>query len=341
MEITRVADFYQLSGGQQATLLEGLARSALVHWEMDDNAEIRLIKHRENAVFEVKDGDRHLALRIHRANYHSDLELESELQWIEAINSPELKTPQVIRTANGDLFVRVKGTGIPEARQVDALEFVKGEPMGSVEEGLADISQVVPTFTSMGRLMAISHNRAEQWTLPKTFTRHAWDSEGLLGDNPFWGRFWELPHLTDEQRVRLNEVRIRAKQDLAEYGKTADRYSLIHADFVPENLLMTDAGVCLIDFDDSGFGWHLFDIVTSFFFHLGQDYFDEASSAFFNGYSEIRELPYRCEELLPLFYLLRGTTYLGWMHTRPEIATANEMAPLIITAVDEMVEEYL
>jgi len=336
-----VTEFYQLSAERQAILLKGMARSALVHWEMDDSAEIKLLKHRENAVFEVKDGDRHLVLRVHRANYHSDLELESELQWIEAINSPELKTPQVIRSAKGDLFVRVKADGVPEIRQVDALEFVKGEPMGSVEEGLADISQVTPTFTSMGRLMAISHNQAEHWTLPENFTRHAWDTEGLLGDDPFWGRFWELPQLTDAQTVRLNEVRIRARQELADYGKTADRYSLIHADFVPENLLLTDDGVCLIDFDDSGFGWHLFDITTSFFFHLGQEYFDEATSAFFNGYSEKREIPHRCEELLPLFFLLRGTTYLGWMETRPEMSTTNEMAPLIITAVDEMAEEYL
>ena len=334
-------EFYKLTLQEQADRLQVFARSALSHWNLSETADLTLIKHRENAVFEVADGDVHMALRVHRANYHTDQELHSELQWIEAINSPELKTPQVVRTAAGQLFVRHSGASVPEQRQVDALEWVEGVPMGSVEEGIADQESAAKTFLTMGRLMAIAHNHAESWQLPAGFTRHAWDEEGLLGENPFWGRFWELAELTKDQRQRMHEVRQRARVELEAYTRAADRYGLIHADFVPENLLLCGDRTCLIDFDDSGFGWHLFDIATSLFFHLGQSYYEDASEAFFAGYAQCRRLPEQCQQLLPLFFLLRGTTYLGWMHTRREIASTHELVPVIIALVDQMAEEYL
>lgn len=334
-------NFYQLSLQEQADRLQDLARSVLPFWNISEQAELRLIKHRENAVFEVTSGERHMALRVHRANYHDDQELNSELQWIEAINGTELKTPQVIRTSTGKLFVRHGIAGVPEERQVDALEWVDGQPMGSIEAGIADPSLAAQTFATMGRLMAITHNHADTWPLPADFKRHAWDEDGLLGEDPFWGRFWELEELTNEQKNRMLTVRKMARAELITYTKSADRYGLIHADFVPENLLLAKDGVCLIDFDDSGFGWHLFDIATSLFFHLGQAYYEDASAAFFKGYAERRKLPDQCEELLPLFFLLRGTTYLGWGHTRREIAATHEMVPLIIALVDQMAQEYL
>jgi Ser/Thr protein kinase RdoA (MazF antagonist) len=189
--------------------------------------------------------------------------------------------------------------------------------------------------------MATAHNHTENWQLPEGFTRHAWDIEGILGDEPFWGRFWDLPELTDEQAQLMLTIRELARSELELYGQKSSNYGLIHADFVPENLLVSDATVCLIDFDDCGFSWHLFDIATSLFFYLGQPYYEEARNEFFKGYEKNRQLPAECLELLPLFFLLRGTTYLGWMNTRREIAATHEMLPIIIAMVVEMAEDYL
>ena len=46
---------------------------------------------------------------------------------------------------------------------------------------------------------------------------------------------------------------------------TCDRYGLIHCDFLPENLLKDGKTLRIIDFDDCGYDWHLFDIATSMF----------------------------------------------------------------------------
>ncbi len=43
---------------------------------------------------------------------------------------------------------------------------------------------------------------------------------------------------------------------------------------------MVDGGsLRLIDFDDAGFGWHLFGLVTALFFLCDEDYFDSAEAA--------------------------------------------------------------
>lgn len=46
--------------------------------------------------------------------------------------------------------------------------------------------------------------------------------------------------------------------------------------------------VMLIDFEDSGFGWHLFELATSPFFLMNDDRFDEISAATVQGYREQR-----------------------------------------------------
>ena len=64
--------------------------------------------------------------------------------------------------------------------------------------------------------------------------------------------------------------------------------------------------VCVIDFDDGGFGWHMFDFATALFFHLGEDYFDDLLGAMVEGYSQYREITDEQLEKLPLFLFLRA-----------------------------------
>jgi Ser/Thr protein kinase RdoA (MazF antagonist) len=336
-----MTDFYKLDLDRQIEKLQQLARAALENWDIGKDARLNLIKYRENAVFSVEDGAAHYALRVHRPNYHSDAELRSELQWISAINSPALRTPQIIPTRSGGFIALQAIDGVPEQRQVDLLEWVEGEPVATIEEGMNDTRLVQETFNTIGKLMAYSHNFGEHWQMPENFCRHAWDIDGLLGEKPFWGEFWENKNLDTEQRDRLFRVQKKARADLKEFGQEPDRYGLIHADFLPENLLRSEEGICLIDFDDAGFGWHLFDVATSLFFFTDEAYFDEARSALIAGYGSKRNLPEEHMAKLPLFFLLRGITYLGWMHTRPEVPMPEEMITTLVAGVDEMAREYL
>ena len=196
-------------------------------------------------------------------------------------------------------------------------------------------------FHTIGKLAARLHNQACSWTLPPDFTRHAWDAEGLVGERPFWGRFWELAALSPAQRQLVLTARDRLRRDLGALNRSTAVYGLIHADFAPENLLVDGERIRLLDFDDVGFGWHLLEIATSLYFPLGQPYYEAIREAVIAGYRTERALPDEQLALLPLFLAARGTTYLGWVHTRQETDTARELTPMLVDLLCVAVREYL
>ena len=339
-----MTDFYQQDEPQQAVAMGALARAALPLWNLQDS-ELELIKYRENGVFRIvtPHGERY-ALRIHRHAYHSDAELRSELQWMEALNDHGIFVPTLVPTPAGQPFELVQVDEVPEARQVDVFEWVDGEQLGSVEEGMNEPHAVADNYRTIGQLSARLHNQATSWQAPEGFTRHAWDVDGLVGEEPFWGPFWELAALTDEERALLLEARERVRQDLTAYHAdpaNAERYSMIHADCVAENLMVEGDHVRLIDFDDAGFGWHLFELATALYFEMGEPHFTEAYGALVAGYREHRSLPDEQLAQMPLFFLARAFTYLGWVHTRSETRTARELTPMLVEKACACARDYL
>ena len=315
--------------------------AALAHWGWR-GAALRLIKHRENAVFEASRRGQRRALRLHRQGYHSDAALKSELQWIQALAEGGLRVPEVVPDNRGNLFISRQFDGIEGRVQVDAFRWMDGEPLGSVEAGVAGKGDcVAQTWFTIGALAARVHNHAAAWTPPDGFVRHAWDEHGIAGRRPLWGRFWELPALSSEERALMGRARDLLRRELPRLDKTPANYSMIHADFAPENLMVDGDTVSLIDFDDAGFGWHLFELVTSVHFIMGETYFGAAQEALIDGYRSHRALSDEQLELWPMFVLARATTYLGWVHTRPHTETARELTPMLIESACEIAEARL
>ena len=324
-----------------AARLAAVAAEALDAWGWRQ-AQLRLIKHRENAVFAAVLDGRRRALRLHRQGYHDDAELRSELQWMRTLEAAGIEVPQVVPTAAGELFVSRRFEGLPGPLQADLFEWIDGEPLGAVETGIRDAGRdVAQTYFTIGALAGRLHNQSSAWTLPPGFKRHAWDLAGLVGEQPFWGRFWELPTLSNDERKLMERTRQRLRRELSSLRQSPDDYSLIHADFVAENILVDGDQVRLIDFDDAGFGWHLFELATSTHFLMGEECFEAAQEALIRGYRSERPLPDAQLARLPLFSLARATTYLGWVHTRPETETAQEMTPMLVSSACELAETYL
>ncbi len=324
-----IDEYSSLKPEQQLGLLTRAANDALTHWDMA-GADIDLIKFRENAVFDVKLNDRRVALRVHRLGYHSDDALRSELQWMSALNEVGIETPVVVPSIDNGMFVRQPLNGLDAAVQIDVFEWIDGEQLGSVEEGLNDPEKITEAYFTIGALAAKVHNQSSRWELPENFNRHAWDAAGLAGDQPFWNKFWELKAASEEQREFLLRAKERVFDALDALPKTPDIYSMIHADLVTENVMVTANGIKLIDFDDAGFGWHLFELATVLYFLLDEPWYEQAKNALIDGYRSERRLSDEQLALLPLFLCARGFTYLGWVHTRPETETARELTPMLL-----------
>jgi Ser/Thr protein kinase RdoA (MazF antagonist) len=335
-------DFYRLSVEARTACYAQLAVEALRRWGIEDGAP-QPLKIRENAVFKVTGpGGRPAVLRIHRHGYISDAALVSELQWLQALRADGIEVPGVIPTPDGALFATVSVDAVPEPRQVDLLEFLEGEPLGTLEDGLSPhVTDLPGSFREVGRTIARLHNHGSAWKRPAGFVRHAWDLDGLVGEEPLWGRFWELEALSPSQRTLILEARERVREDLVAYGRSPERYGLIHSDINLDNFLIERGRIKVIDFDDTAFGWHLFDLATITIFHRGPEDAATIRQPIIEGYREFRSLPDEELARLPLFHLARAFSYLGWVHTRHETETARKITPEIVALGCDLAREYL
>lgn len=328
--------FGQVSEAAQVERLGALARAALPAWGLE-GAAVTPIKYRENAVFRVETEDgRRFALRVHRPGYRSDAAIRSEAAWMRALAADGLPTPDVVTTGAGDVLVHAEAAGVPEARQCDLLGWVAGAPLGSLEQGV-DLGPPAlrAHYRRVGAIAARIHAHGAVWSRPEGFERPAWDAATLVGDTPAFGRFWELPEISVDACRILLAARDRTRARLA--ALAAPR-TLIHGDLIPDNLLVAGDTIRVIDFDDCGWSWVGFELVTSTFPLLLSGGFDVGCEGWLEGYRTARPFPAAELDALPAFVMARALSYLGWPAGRPEIATQRKLVPFLVQRITELVE---
>ena len=296
--------------------LRALAVQALREWDLD-GARLEPIGISENASFRV-DGPRgRYVLRIHRPGYHTLAELESEQVWTAALREAGLDVPVPVRTRDDCGYVTLPFDG--GERHIGLLEWVDGELMGRIMD--REPSTFPEHFHNIGRIAAAIHNQSSTWTVPNGFQRHRFDVEGFVGDEAFWGPFWDVPQLDAAQRGVLGNARNAVAEELSRLDDSANTFSLIHADLHPHNVVVGGQGLHLIDFDDSGFGWHHYELAVVLYRYRGLDGFDDMQAALIDGYRERRSFTDADVAKLPLFFLIRTLVHLGWRADRPEHGT--------------------
>jgi Ser/Thr protein kinase RdoA (MazF antagonist) len=292
-----------------------LASRARQHWSII-TGEPKLVMHRENTVFRVETSLGPAALRLHRQGYHSNAALDSELAWMAMLSKNSIKVPEPLPASNGDLLVELSDDS-GTVRMADLLTWLDGTPLGrSTAPFTQTASELNSHFHSIGATMARMHDLSDAWSPPAGFTRPLWDRDGLVGDTPFWGRFWEISRLSKEEAALLHDIRHQCRRDLDDYTAQGADFGLIHADLVRENVILTENGVQFIDFDDSGFGFRMFDIATVLLKNRHEPEYENLKRSLLKGYENERELKPDDKNALELFMVLRGLTYLGWADAR-------------------------
>ncbi|MFZ0887891.1 MAG: phosphotransferase [Candidatus Binataceae bacterium] len=331
--------FAQLSNDEQVARLQTLAECALSAWDLEA-PRLELIKYRENAVFGVRTSDDGRAvLRVHRPRYRTDQNIRSEIAWMRALREAGVYTPETLETRAGDVLTVAGVETVPEPRQCDMMRWVEGRPPGTLEAGVSDSDAAVyELYRSVGSIAARMHEHAQHWDKPADFTRPVWNVDTLVGDNPAFGRFWELGELTDAQREVLLAARDRVRERLSKLGP-AD--TLIHGDLVPDNLLVDGATIRVIDFDDCGWSWISFEMATSLFPLQLSGGLEAGREGYLAGYGSVRPFPQDELELLPDLLLARALSYLGWPVGRPEIESVRSLIPLMAAMMTQAAEAYL
>ena len=320
--------------------LEELAQQTLPEWSLE-NAELKFVRLSENVTFRVDKDSQAYVLRIHRSWYHTREELDSELVWTKALRESGIDVPVPLLTNSGEGFVTRPLPGTDEMRNIGVLRWVDGDLLGDVlRRDPKDLGTLCDYFERLGAIAASIHSQAAAWNIPDGFKRHSFDVDGFVGEQPFWGRFWELPQLKPEQRKLMLKARDGIATTLVSYGKPEETYSMIHGDLHMHNIVAGEHSLHVIDFDDAGFGWHQYDLAIAVNGYSGSKEYPAIVAALLNGYRSRRAFDAEAEALLPLFLLIRTLVFLGWVHQRPEVGHEERMPQLIENACHR-IEEFL
>jgi Ser/Thr protein kinase RdoA (MazF antagonist) len=300
-------------------IMRAVAERALELWSLG-SARLELISRSENVVFRVDNArGETFVLRVHRPGYHTLAELNSEQAWNDALRSAGISVPHLRRTRAGEYYAIVEVPGVAETRHVSVVDWFEGVTMFDLIQSESDDEIQATHFEQLGHLMARMHNATERWKPPAWFERHALDADGLMGDAPFWGPFWESSLFTKAQRRTLLEARGVLHAKLSTLRKDAKCYGMIHADLVPVNVLVNGDELHAIDFDDAGFGWFIFELAVALVDYADGPHHEVFRDALVAGYRMERELEDEWLELLPTLHLVRALSIMGWAHERPEI----------------------
>jgi Ser/Thr protein kinase RdoA (MazF antagonist) len=296
-----------------------IAEEALSHYDLPRNASVQLVCLSENETYKVEapSGQR-WALRIERPGYQSRNTLASEIAWLVALRQDGVvATPVPVTGLNGEWVqtVRIEGA---EPRSVVLFAWEKGtQPTIDM-----DLRQC---FRSLGEIAAKMHDHSSRWTRPAGFERFTWDFETTLGNVARWGR-WRDGLGMDATRIELfGRTAQLISSRLARYGTGPDRFGLVHGDLRLANLLLHDGELKVVDFDDCGFSWYMYDVaaVVSFYEHLPA--VPGLIQHLLDGYRTVRAVSQAEEQEIPTFLMLRRLLLVAWVGSHSETDLARSL----------------
>jgi len=316
--------------------LQKLAQSSLSLWDVPEGATARLINVSENATYLVEaPGGYKSILRIHRENYHTHRAIECELDWLEALDADGVvTTPGVYVGRNGDPIQEGHIEGLPAPRFMVLFHFVEGNPpdeSGDMTHG----------FEELGQIAARCHDHVLRWRKPDDFQRLTWDAEAVFGPNATWGNWRDAPEVTPELREVLEKVEATVRARLTAFGKAEGRFNLIHADMRLANLLEDESGTRLIDFDDCGWGWFLYDFAAAISFIEDDPRIPGLKDAWVRGYRSVRGMSAEEEAEIDTFVMLRRMALLAWIGSHIEAPEPQELAPGFAATTARLGQDYM
>lgn len=304
--------------------MTAVARAALPSFAFPSDATLQLVHYRENAVFRVDArGEPHpWVMRVHRHAYRTPDEIRSELAWTEALRSAGVRTANVRPAADGDTLAVISATALAEPRVVSVIGWINGVTLAEDDSSAA--------YRLVGKTSALIQCHGRSWTPPAWFTRPTWDLDGLVGPRSLWGDYADLAKLDQGRRILMDRVASLVRRRLDAFGRGADRFGLTHADLMPDNVLVENATPYVIDFDDCGYGWYLYDLATLLAIRTGDPEAARVREAWVEGYRSVSPLPDEHLEILDVLVMARLLLGLGWMHTRRETPLAQALTDTVI-----------
>lgn len=292
-------------------------------WGIDhQRAQLNLITVSENATFLLLlDGEPQGVVRVSQPGYVGGPEaVASEISWLNALHDIEgISLINPVPTIRGTFVTKItdlNGVGWT----VISTKYVEGTV-------LEDLENPAPYYETIGEWAAKFHEQSRTWSKPYGFTRFNWDLSNMVGPAPRWGR-WENANLTDEEKQLCDTALWKAMDVVMKVPRTNETWGLIHADLRPSNVIRgNDGRLTVIDFDDAGYSWYLYDYASSLSFIEHEPYAPDLAKAWVKGYQRVAG-SFTDEELriMSALSMIRRMQMLGWTTSHREDALPDGLA---------------
>lgn len=261
----------------------------------------------------------HFLLRIHEPGYQEPEAIELELNWLFNMRKEaDLPVQEPVPSVDGRFLISITIPEVPGTRYCSLLRWTNGR---SVKNNFHPHH-----LQAQGKLLARMHNFSSNWNHPVVLSKRKFDWEGLfqndVGSGMSNGDAWAL--LSPIQREAFSFVSEKVSVVMNEWGQNSENFGLIHGDMgVDANLLFWHGEPRAIDFDDSGYGYFVFDLAVAL--DACRDHLDYEiyKQALLRGYTEIRPLPEEQEEQIDLFLAALEVYWNLWAtggtHLYPEL----------------------
>lgn len=308
------------------------------NWHTEPICNVELVTVSENATFKaIYQDSKTLILRVNRAEYHTLQELKSEVEWVSALYSDKnaVYTPEIISNHLGENISQIM---VAFAEEVKTLWVTAFEYCAGTEPAISD--NLLPWFEKLGELTAGLHQHSRSWTEPVGFTRKQWNLQTMVGTDGYWGDWRKTEALSNTDIAIIHSALARASDRLKVYH-SSDKYGLIHADLRLANLIIDNDKLVLIDFDDCGYCWHMYDFASSISFYELDPTIPDLQGAWVKGYRSVSPLSEQDEAEIPTFILLRRVLLTAWLATHSDTPTANELGEGFAKGTVELASNYL
>ena len=283
--------------------LHQIAREALAQYPLR-NARIRLLGYRSNLLYGVEARDargkpRRLSLRLFQPGYASAQTIKIQQEWVSLLASEGLHVPRPVLTRRGDGVCAVDG------RFAVLQEWLPGRRL---------LRHLTPEHLHLvSQFMGKMHRLAETRGLRNQRQLKRWDWSRVFGDDFEKDANVLKSYLSPRDLRTLRGYSALLQKTEAQLGRGARNYGIIHSDLHPANVVFDGPRVGVLDWEDCGLGYYLFDLAV-LFIELEEMFpanHVPLRDAAIEGYSSERRLPDL--HLIERFIAMRYVDIAWWL----------------------------